>query len=448
MLGGLCDSNELLGRADDLAPSVVPVPTSARRELVSLRHTARGGEFLTRVGTSALALQPLRNPGYAIAERRRGGSDNANAATFRWVPMGNGSIAIEAFDRPRRFVAADASGALRLQTVAITRGERPPCFVRHEQPDGTVLLESASQPGAFVTKGEGANGRLRVVPRTPSATPPVAFTVAPSAAEYPPVSFWAEAHSGRVVLMWPLNEIIDETYTVYFRFCRAPEGCPIGRPKRRSAVWRDAAGFLTQGTGADLFERRVSIVDAKRLCREDSRCTSYTARCGVDCATSTALHDVYFKSYDAPEEALGQSLEWRSFFLIAEEAKLGADAATSDGGEAECEYQPPPKRCSRQKVPGAAWQHERDRYLIQGRGYDLFQKHVHSVDEALEICASDERCTSLTMRCVSAECSIEPNGIEVFFKAFVVAKDHLDNGKGWHSYYVPTEETCSRRESK
>ena len=37
-------------------------------------------------------------------------------------------------------------------------------------------------------------------------------------ATYPPVAFWGRGPLGRNYLLMPLQDIVDETYTVYFDF--------------------------------------------------------------------------------------------------------------------------------------------------------------------------------------------------------------------------------------
>ena len=125
--------------------------------------------------------------------------------------------------------------------------------------------------------------------------------------------------------MWPLNEMIDETYTVYFRFC-AEAGCPRLRPRRSKATWHEEDGYLLQGSGHDLYEKRVPIAEARRVCAADPKCTSFTANCATaGCEAETV---VYFKSYDVPQKHIDGrpaapqpegAAGWHSFYVDAAE---------------------------------------------------------------------------------------------------------------------------------
>ena len=192
--------------------------------------------------------------------------------------------------------------------------------------------------------------------------------------------------------MWPLNEMIDETYTVYFRFC-AEAGCPRLRPRRSKATWHEEDGYLLQGSGHDLYEKRVPIAEARRVCAADPKCTSFTANCATAaCEAEPAPPTIYFKSYDSAREMVGRQEagvlpRWRSFMLPED-----------DGGA--CDELPPPRRCVQRLSEGATWR-ETAGYLVQGAGADLFERTV-TIAEAKFVCAAEPKCTSFTANCATA----------------------------------------------
>ena len=236
--------------------------------------------------------------------------------------------------------------------------------------------------------------------------------------------------------MWPLNEMIDETYTVYFRFC-AEAGCPRLRPRRSKATWHEEDGYLLQGSGHDLYEKRVPIAEARRVCAADPKCTSFTANCATAaCEAEPAPPTIYFKSYDSAREMVGRQEagvlpRWRSFMLPED-----------DGGA--CDELPPPRRCVQRLSEGATWR-ETAGYLVQGAGADLFERTV-TIAEAKLVCASEPRCTSFTANCATAACEAET---VVYFKSYDVPQKHIDGrpaapqpegAAGWHSFYVDAAE--------
>ena len=75
------------------------------------------------------------------------------------------------------------------------------------------------RPGWFIGRAEGGAGAALALVRATAAR--LNVSIVPPAAEYPPASFWAQGPQGRDVLLWPLNEMVDETYTVYWRLCAA-----------------------------------------------------------------------------------------------------------------------------------------------------------------------------------------------------------------------------------
>ena len=76
--------------------------------------------------------------------------------------------------------------------------------------------------------------------------------------------------------MWPLNEMVDESYTVYWRLC--PEG-GCRAPKTARGVWSEASGYLV--AGQDLASEETTASKARRSCFDDPRCTSFCYNCGA-----------------------------------------------------------------------------------------------------------------------------------------------------------------------
>jgi hypothetical protein len=166
--------SELTGARDALHETMSPVPAATRAELASLRLP--DGALLTTSAASAaargsaeasgarLSVARLAEPGYAV--RRRGGSDAANAATWRLRPVAASSagagagagaaqaaaqaeedepaVALEAFAQPNRFVTPDTDGALALRVPAAAG--LPYAFRRRRADGGESLwLESAER---------------------------------------------------------------------------------------------------------------------------------------------------------------------------------------------------------------------------------------------------------------------------------------------------------------
>ena len=75
-------------------------------------------------------------------------------------------------------------------------------------PSGGTRVESVDFPGALLAC---ANGALTT---SPSAAE---VTVAEPLAEYPSVAFWARqgGPGWGLMLLLPLNELVDESYTIY-----------------------------------------------------------------------------------------------------------------------------------------------------------------------------------------------------------------------------------------
>lgn len=437
-----------------MAGKIRPVPLVARTQLVSLGF---GRELLTyaqpdRTGAvTRISLQRLREPGYAFADVRRGGSDGANAATFRWIALGNGTIALEAFALPKRFVGTirGAYGdGLRLLD-ARQYGSTPPAFRPHALADskGAVLLESVSSPGHYIARTKGPS-MIPLVLGTRDVA--VAFTREPSAAQYPHASFWADGIRGRGVLLWPLHDMIDETYTVYFRACAAA-GCTRERPVRDVSRWLDAKGYLPEKQGSDLYSKQTTIAQAKAFCATDAACTSFCADCTTRaCADEPAPLSVHFKSFTAPGDAIGQAegSGWHTFFL------------PQDEGRSTCVVEPPsrPRRvCTRRPKANAKWQ-MKEGFLIAAPRHDLYQRRA-TLEHAQVLCTADADCTSFTFKCATADCAAErtTTTIEVFFKSYPEPAAHLghDAAKGgqdgyWRSLLVQsgdTEEVCQSQDA-
>ena len=98
---------------------------------------------------------------------------------------------------------------------------------------GGATFESESHPGHYITcatekgaKGSRAcNGCLELQPSGSSgeamASAPIRFVVGESLEEYPPLAFIATPpvpSTGSSHLLYALNEIVDERYTVYLEF--------------------------------------------------------------------------------------------------------------------------------------------------------------------------------------------------------------------------------------
>ena len=107
-----------------------------------------------------------------------------------------------------------APGAGRARDPALAAEPSPP--------------ERADAPGHYLALGDppktaGAPTPLRTL-RPAEATDQAAahvastFALPPSAESYPPLSFWARPDtSGAGLLLYPLNEIVDERYNVYLQ---------------------------------------------------------------------------------------------------------------------------------------------------------------------------------------------------------------------------------------
>lgn len=249
---------------------------------------AGGALVLMHNGTDmplVLASDPPSVPG-----TRKGGTDAANAATWRVtpapldfttvtasaapdgvVPVGSDApVFIESFDAPGYVLsAATSDGSLYLRRVG-TRGHAQRWRMLHgahgeggkergQGGEGTIVFQAAEAPGLVLSveslatgddkdgsSGDGAapapllhrgafasqTSRLVLAPNRPSSAA-AQLLRAPAASEYPSLALWARP-SGRGLggslanerrdsfLMVPLNEIVDEHFSVYF--CRVDDG--------------------------------------------------------------------------------------------------------------------------------------------------------------------------------------------------------------------------------
>ncbi|KAL1520575.1 hypothetical protein AB1Y20_022151 [Prymnesium parvum] len=226
---------------------------------------ASGELYLMHNGTDAPVVAAAPPP--VVDGFRRGGTDAANAATWRVTrsPVGlkplddlaaDGAVEyVESFDRPGYVLSAAAgNGEVALLPLgaagALQRWRRVPAA-------GAVLLESMDKPKKFLSLQEKASvSPLPMLHRSAAAasqfqlrlsTEENAVKLHPGAAfaQYPQVAFWTSPETQTTLiagkaratrqtyLLFPINEMIDEHYTVYFckleydpsekeppRFCR------------------------------------------------------------------------------------------------------------------------------------------------------------------------------------------------------------------------------------
>ena len=226
----------------------------------------------------------LAAPPPTVNGTRRGGTDAASASTWRLTPApwgpryGEGAdkvveavggaevVYLESFDQPGQVLSAtmNGAGAATAGAVALRAAGLPgeaqrwrlaPSAGSGAGSRSLVLLQSVDAPGHVLSVapvaaaassssrgGSGGGGRAvdgppppllhrgafasrtsrLVLARTAStAAEAQGFTIAPAAAEYPPLALWAASSAQQLeksYLMLPLNEVVDEHYTVYF--CR------------------------------------------------------------------------------------------------------------------------------------------------------------------------------------------------------------------------------------
>ena len=99
-----------------------------------------------------------------------------------------------------------------------------------------------------------------------------------------------------------------------------------------------------------------------------------------------------------------------------------------------------------QRQPGAAWLGG-EGFLIQGEGADLYEKTA-TIEEAMRVCAVDERCTSFCANCATRGCAAETKPLTVFFKSYAqperkIGKQDASAKLHWHSFYQKMVEHCS-----
>jgi len=231
----------------------------------------------------------LAAPPPTVSGTRRGGTDAANAASWRPTaqpvglpakPSGSGgapaALYLESFDMPGHVLAPSSAAAPTAAGAVPTTGALPVALVRasasdlsqqwiaSKGADGQPTLENALRRGHILCVQ-----RRPVEPAQPSGAPPAGLVVPhrgvaisrewslvlappdgrvylPAAvhheeafAAYAPTSFWltspaapaaAEPAGVRPFLLMPLNEMQDEHYTVYF--CKPGSASEAAKPPR------------------------------------------------------------------------------------------------------------------------------------------------------------------------------------------------------------------------
>ena len=220
-----------------------------------------GTLYLMHNGTAAEV--PLAAAPPVVPATRRGGTDAANAATWRVYPARGGAVDgaaadavhLEAFDRPGQLLSIDADERLKL--LAAPPGDTPPLATQawRKLPGagGRVRLASVGRPGTFLTLARlGGGGASRLFVHGPPAVASrqwrlgvgaeadaVELELAPSFAEYSTSSFWSLPPAGAAAptstqtreprtgfLFMPLNDLVDEHYTVYTCRYNTTRGLP------------------------------------------------------------------------------------------------------------------------------------------------------------------------------------------------------------------------------
>lgn len=256
--------------------ALVPLSVNARlRSLVgragTIVHDATGRAFLWTGHTSEPAASASRPVG-------RGGTDLANAATFGEVTAnapGSFLVALAAFSRPGCFLALPDLGTTTANALPVAvRCDVAPSAAAAQwlRRDGFVpglahyAYESKMRPGLFLSglaldttvpgeperRASWHGGLWPLWARTPPPRqgqhyPPTfarmsTFASAPPLATFPPGSVWfncgptsgpPEVERGRelaalgntTALLMPLNEMVDEHYSVFARFsCSGDSG--------------------------------------------------------------------------------------------------------------------------------------------------------------------------------------------------------------------------------
>lgn len=223
---------------------------------------ASGELFLMHNGTGARVVAAAEPP--LVRGHRAGGTDAAGASTWRFTrsPLGasvppQGSY-LEAFDRPGHVLSFVPTGGRLVATLSPAGTPGALQRWRRASHSRQTSLESLDMPGHVlglaraddsvptgpITHRSAAASRLWQIALLPgaadrAAAPPSdgaeSVTFVDAFAQYPAAAFWTRpalnANGTRVrplpssrdtFLLFPLNEIVDEHYTVYL--CRLPPG--------------------------------------------------------------------------------------------------------------------------------------------------------------------------------------------------------------------------------
>ena len=235
---------------------VMPQAVSA---FASRRH------YIMHTGTDsplALAAPPPTVPG-----TRRGGTDAANAATWRLTdapvgvagaPVPAGAVWLESFDSPGLVIAPTSGAGSPLRLVSADANDPSQLWIRAAAAGaaakGTagVLLENAASRGHYLSvadvaasearllsphRGAAISKRWRLVLGRGTEAAPVELDE--PFAEYAATSYWLAPPAGArgaaaspppPFLLMPLNELNDEHYTIYL--CRPSSQAEADKPPR------------------------------------------------------------------------------------------------------------------------------------------------------------------------------------------------------------------------
>mmetsp|Transcript_30249 Transcript_30249/g.58139 ORF Transcript_30249/g.58139 Transcript_30249/m.58139 type:complete len:1012 (+) Transcript_30249:229-3264(+) len=261
-LTGRVQSGDSQGLGKDiwlLQGDIEAVPYKARGQLCSLRvlglqeQNPYGGS-IAHTGTGRVVVSLGGVPTSPWHPHRVGGTDEASRRSFRIVPA--------LYQTPRDREMSEQNNDLgKIQMVSIESFDRPGCFISasvdpESDPDSgaTLLTCSAVGPTALAAAsfkmeevsmgGENKHVRFwnvlkqtRVVSAACGAslgTDPqgdvcdltlaeahavgqlmTTFQLNPAPASYPSVAFWAKGPTQKF-LLWPLHEMVDEHYNVYW----------------------------------------------------------------------------------------------------------------------------------------------------------------------------------------------------------------------------------------
>ena len=223
---------------------LTPVPQSARNQLRSLRVASfmQGGSELVlahnEIGKS-IRLDASVTP-LPTRAGRRGGSDEAMAATWRVLPSrgslqsaiaGLVPIALESFDFPASFVTVSAVGQELLLLHGKRRGgagnDQLWWLRRVNETRDTFNLESFHFTGMWLARSKFERRRVILAPQSIGGSgSPLEIRLGEAFADYAPVSFWGtmnisssclglEECDARSYLFVPLNGILDEHYSAH-----------------------------------------------------------------------------------------------------------------------------------------------------------------------------------------------------------------------------------------